>query len=88
MIEQDASIYGEVFAVYKDDRAIWHVDHIPTGYRISTAEQKKDCVARVEALLAIPIDWTLNSEDAIYKDMQSHPDNIDLYTAARRLLAD
>ena len=88
MVEQDASIYEEVFAVYKDDRSIWHLDHIPTGYRICTASRKKDCVVRVEALLAIPIDWTLDSEDAIYKDMRSDPDDIDLYVVAKCLLAD
>jgi len=88
MVKQEASIYGEAFAVYKDNDKVWHVDHVATGLRVCLAERKKDCVARVEALLAIPIDWTLDSNDALCKDMQSHPDNRDLYAVARNLQAD
>jgi len=83
-----AYIYEGVFAVYKDDVGTWHMDHVGTGYSVAKGERKKDCVAQVQALLAIPINWDVDSKDAIYDEMKASPGFMTNYLEAIHLAAE
>ena len=85
---QEAYIYGGVFAVYRDDVGIWHVDHVGTGFSVATGERKKDCVAQVQALLAIPVNWDVDSKDSIYDEMKASPGFMEDYLEATHLAAE
>ena len=57
---QRARIYAKYFAVYKvgkDSWAHWQLDHAPTGLHLAAADKLKDCVAKIEMLMALDLPW-------------------------------
>ena len=88
-VEQEARIYEGVFAVYKmpcADSENWCLDHAPTGLTITRACRRKDCIAKIEALLPL-LDWNADSPEVLTKRADCNGNFRSAYLAAINTVA-
>ena len=88
---QEARIYARCFAVYKvDERASdwqWSLDHVSTGCHFINCRRRKDCVAKIEALLQIDIDWSEADRDKLFELSKKRPDIVEAFREAIKMVA-
>jgi len=82
-----ARIYATHFAVYKLG-GWWCLDHVHTGSRIARAKTLKDCVAKIEAYLAISLPWHESDQSIIAAYSLDHPETHLALQAAYEKCAD
>ena len=90
LLAQEASIFDDVFAVYREGtyQDNWHVDHVPTGLVCTRVPRKKDAIAIVAALLAIPLDWHTAIKDELMERMDKTENSKSRYFEATAVRAE